>query len=116
MNLHQSLLLEFFATDLLRGLGLFAGCLCCNTDADVVGAVTKLLEAGGEIDHLVIECSGMAQVQVLAYHGRHDNVDEYQLNLVRFVLCGRNRTANHTRRKTICSLLCVPISLWNRGY
>lgn len=47
------------------GLAAFSqlenGCLCCNTDADVVGAVTKLLEAGGEIDHLVIECSGMAQ-------------------------------------------------------
>ncbi|KAG0562933.1 hypothetical protein KC19_9G184100 [Ceratodon purpureus] len=37
------------------------GCLCCSTEADVVGAVTKLLEVGGEIDHVVIECSGMAQ-------------------------------------------------------
>lgn len=62
--------LEFASISLVRvffkrasqGLGLFAGCLCCSTEADVVGAVTKLLEAGGEIDHLVIECSGMAQV------------------------------------------------------
>lgn len=37
------------------------GCLCCSTEADVVGAVTKLLEVGGEIDHVVIECSGMAE-------------------------------------------------------
>lgn len=44
------------------GLGFSAGCLCCSTEADVVGAVVKLLETGGEFDHLVIECSGMAQV------------------------------------------------------
>jgi G3E family GTPase len=49
-----------------EGLGVFAGCLCCSTEADVVGAVTKLLEVGGEIDHVVIECSGMAEVLVPA--------------------------------------------------
>lgn len=37
------------------------GCLCCSTETDVIGAVRELLEMGGEIDHLVVECSGMAQ-------------------------------------------------------
>lgn len=78
-----------------EGLGVFAGCLCCSTEADVVGAVTKLLGVGGEIDHLVIECSGMAQVLVL--HIKEGTIIGRNLiallESLCFVLCSRSKSA-----------------------
>lgn len=46
------------------GRGRFAGCLCCSTTADEDRDGNKLLQVRGEVKHLVIECSCMADVLV----------------------------------------------------
>jgi len=37
------------------------GCVCCTAEVDLVGTIIELLKDRSQIDHLVIECSGMAQ-------------------------------------------------------
>ena len=44
------------------------GCVCCTAEADLVGTIIELLKDRSQIDHLVIECSGMAQVRIYLSH------------------------------------------------
>lgn len=37
-----------------------AGCLCCTVRSDLISALNKLWRRKGEIDHIVIETTGLA--------------------------------------------------------